>query len=112
MKIVKQPLLFLVLLVFDLFEYFLYSIYLNKTLRMEMRIRETYLLQICRLIPCLSHMWRVSIWYYRVVADPYQTFGGKSNKGTQKSLHLFKCPKFSVNIVGYHTKVFFRSSRM
>jgi len=35
------------------------------------------------------------------VVDQDQAFG----MGSQKGLHLFKYPRFSVTIIGYHTKV-------
>jgi len=39
------------------------------------------------------------------VADPDQMLGGQSNKGHQKSLHLFKYQRLSATIAEYHTKL-------
>ena len=48
------------------------------------------------------------------MAVPDQAFGGESNKGAQKNLHVFKYPSFSATIVGVSYKVitFSRANKM
>jgi len=54
-----------------------------------------YLHKCFLIILTTPHQWRVQS----------MRLGDSNIRGRQKGLHLFKYPKFSVTIVGYHTKV-------